>query len=109
MAIDEEFTNFIRTLAEKSGEVIRPYFDNPGLILETKEDQTIVTQADRDAEGLMRELIRKTYPDHGIIGEEFGAENVCAEFVWVLDTRLPIVWHVDRPTPSTKTDLGRDP
>jgi myo-inositol-1(or 4)-monophosphatase len=85
MAIEEEFTKFIRTLAEKSGEVIRPYFAQAGLAVETKKDQTIVTQADREAEGLMRDLIRKRYPNHGILGEEFGADNVSAEFVWVLD------------------------
>ena len=33
----------------------------------------------------MREMIRKMYPDHGILGEEFGSENVTAEFVWTLD------------------------
>ncbi|MGH7834715.1 MAG: histidinol-phosphatase, partial [Candidatus Binatia bacterium] len=80
-----EFTEFICTLAEKSGEVIRPYFAKAGLAVENKEDQTIVTQADREAEAVMRELIRKTYPRHGILGEEFGAENTSAEFVWVLD------------------------
>jgi histidinol-phosphatase len=83
--MEKKFVDFIQKLADASGEVIRPYFNNPGLVLENKEDQTIVTQADRDAEGLMRELIRKTYPDHGILGEEFGAENLAAEFVWVLD------------------------
>jgi myo-inositol-1(or 4)-monophosphatase len=81
----KEFTDFIRTLAEKSGEVIRPYFARAGLAVECKKDQTIVTQADREAEELMRDLIRKRYPNHGILGEEFGADNVSAEFVWVLD------------------------
>jgi histidinol phosphatase-like enzyme (inositol monophosphatase family) len=33
----------------------------------------------------MRDLIRKTYPQHGILGEEFGPENDSAEFVWILD------------------------
>jgi myo-inositol-1(or 4)-monophosphatase len=33
----------------------------------------------------MRDLIRKAYPDHGILGEEFGPENTSAEFVWTLD------------------------
>ena len=27
----------------------------------------------------------QTYPDHGIVGEEYGAERADAEFVWVLD------------------------
>ncbi len=33
----------------------------------------------------MRTLIRRTFPDHGIIGEEFGKERADAEYVWVLD------------------------
>jgi len=81
----KEFTEFIRLLAEKSGEVIRPYFAKASFAVEIKEDQTPVTQADREAEAVMRELIRKAYPHHGILGEEFGPENASAEFVWVLD------------------------
>ena len=30
-------------------------------------------------------MIRRTFPDHGIIGEEFGNERTDAEYVWVLD------------------------
>ena len=81
----KEFTDFIYTLAEKSGEVIRPYFGKADLAVELKEDQTLVTQADRQAEAVMRDLIRKRYPEHGILGEEFGLENLSAEFVWSLD------------------------
>ena len=33
----------------------------------------------------MRALIRKTFPDHGVLGEEFGSEGTDAEYVWVLD------------------------
>ena len=33
----------------------------------------------------MRALIRQSFPKHGIIGEEFGAERGDAEYVWVLD------------------------
>ncbi len=33
----------------------------------------------------MRALIRKTFPDHGIIGEEYGDERTDAEYVWALD------------------------
>jgi histidinol phosphatase-like enzyme (inositol monophosphatase family) len=80
-----EFVKFICSLAEKSGKVIKPYFSNPGLVVEMKEDQTVVTQADREAEAVMRNLIHKVYPDHGILGEEFGPENASAEFIWTLD------------------------
>jgi myo-inositol-1(or 4)-monophosphatase len=80
-----EFARFIYSLAEKSGEVIKQHYLAKNLDVEIKNDSTPVTQADREAEALMRELIRKTYPEHGIIGEEFGEENLSAEFVWTLD------------------------
>src|SRR4029077_7694948 len=44
-----------------------------------------VTAADHAAETAMRALIRCTFPDHGIIGEELGAERTDSEYVWVLD------------------------
>ena len=72
-------------LAEKSGDFIRPFFASADLVVETKGDATPVTIADRGAEELMRAMIRKKFPDHGVIGEEFGSDRPDAEFVWVLD------------------------
>lgn len=86
MALDA-YRDFVVELAERSAELIRPYFgaDAETLGLELKADETIVTRADREAEALLRELIGKRYPEHGILGEEYGAERAEAEFVWVLD------------------------
>jgi histidinol phosphatase-like enzyme (inositol monophosphatase family) len=72
-------------LANLSGEFIRPHFGRTGLEVEIKKDQSPVTVADKGAEELIRKLIKGKYPDHGIIGEEFGSERADAEFVWVLD------------------------
>ncbi|MGQ2991059.1 MAG: histidinol-phosphatase [Brevundimonas sp.] len=44
-----------------------------------------VTQADREAEAAIRRLIADRYPDHGVIGEEYGEDRPDAEHVWVLD------------------------
>ena len=44
-----------------------------------------VTEADRGAEAAMRRLIEARFPDHGVVGEEYGADRPDAEFVWVLD------------------------
>lgn len=44
-----------------------------------------VTEADREAERAIRALIRETYPDHGIVGEEFGREDADNSHVWVID------------------------
>jgi len=71
-------------LADAAGEEIRPYFRKP-LAVEDKADLTPVTAADRAAEAVMRGLIEAHFPEHGIIGEEFGRVREDAEFVWVLD------------------------
>ena len=44
-----------------------------------------VTEADKGAERAIRALISQRYPDHGVIGEEYGEDRPNAEFVWVLD------------------------
>ena len=44
-----------------------------------------MTAADRAAEKEMRSLIEARFPEHGIVGEEFGRVREDAEFVWVLD------------------------
>jgi myo-inositol-1(or 4)-monophosphatase len=73
-------------LATASGETIVPFF-RTSLVVDNKKRDTFdpVTAADRAAETAMRTLIRQNFPDHGIIGEEYGAERADAEFVWVLD------------------------
>ncbi|RKX33230.1 MAG: histidinol-phosphatase [Verrucomicrobia bacterium] len=79
------FESFAVELADAAGEIIRPLFGDPSLKVDTKSDATPVTEADRNAEIRIREMIRARYPDHGIQGEEFGMENDDAEFVWVID------------------------
>jgi len=82
-----DFAAFVDQLATASGEIIRPFFrtalgvDNKGAAGHFDP----VTAADRAAEGAMRALIKKHFPAHGVIGEEFGNERTDAEYVWVLD------------------------
>src|SRR6202011_867262 len=78
---------FLDRLATVSGEAILPYF-RTSLSVEDKSRGTgfdPVTVADRAAELAMRALIRENFPGHGIVGEEFGAEQPDAEYVWFLD------------------------
>jgi myo-inositol-1(or 4)-monophosphatase len=44
-----------------------------------------VTEADREAERVMREMIRARYPDHGVSGEEYGDEPGSGRWSWSLD------------------------
>lgn len=80
-----EFGEFITLLAQESARQIKPHFASLTLEVEEKQDGSPVTLADRNSEEVMRNLIKKRYPNHGIIGEEFGSEKADAEYVWVLD------------------------
>lgn len=51
----------------------------------SKADDSPVTIADRETEQVIREEILKRYPDHGIIGEEYGRTNEDSNIQWVLD------------------------
>lgn len=53
--------------------------------IDYKTDNSPVTIADREAELSIRDNIKNHFPDHGIIGEEFGKENDDRDIVWVLD------------------------
>ncbi|WP_407520640.1 histidinol-phosphatase [Methylobacterium oryzisoli] len=83
-----DFARFVDELAALSGQAILPFFRAAF----TTEDKSTgqapfdpVTEADRAGEAAMRQLIRRTFPSHGILGEEFGSEQEDAEYVWVLD------------------------
>jgi len=70
--------------ADLAGAAIRPLFRS-ALLVEAKGDASPVTEADRGAERAMSGLLRERFPEHGILGEEFGAEREGAEWLWVLD------------------------
>ena len=86
----EDYCAFAEELAAAAGRVALEYFRRP-LKVDDKaagvpgKEFDPVTEADRAAERLMREMIAARYPDHGIAGEEFADTNAGAELVWVLD------------------------
>ena len=82
-----DFAAFVDQLATVSGDTILPFF-RTSLGVENKGGVGSfdpVTAADRSAEAAMRTLIRQSFPEHGIVGEEYGSERADAEYVWVLD------------------------
>jgi inositol-phosphate phosphatase / L-galactose 1-phosphate phosphatase / histidinol-phosphatase len=82
-----DFAAFVEQLADVAADTIMPFF-RTALRAEDKNAGGMfdpVTEADRAAETAMRRLIQATFPHHGIIGEEFGAVQSEAEYVWVLD------------------------
>lgn len=82
-----EYELFAIELAREAARVSLPYFR--GAYEETDKGGPgafdPVTEADREAEAAIRRLIAARYPDHGVIGEEYGEDRPEAEHVWVLD------------------------
>jgi myo-inositol-1(or 4)-monophosphatase len=70
--------------ADAAAEAVRPYF-RVGLAADDKSDDSPVTLADRAAEQAMRAVLAERFPEHGIIGEEFGVTGEAGGLRWVLD------------------------
>lgn len=82
-----EFVAFAHTLADSAGKAILPHFRKT-IAVDNKADAASfdpVTAADRNAELEMARLIAESFPDHGLIGEEFGTRGAGARYRWVLD------------------------
>ena len=67
-----------------AGEIPRAYFRSDGLAVESKEDASPVTEADRAAEEVIRDCLFGDTPELGVLGEEFGAEGSERDR-WIVD------------------------
>jgi histidinol phosphatase-like enzyme (inositol monophosphatase family) len=77
---------FMRRVAEAAAAETLPRFRGQGAVsnkLSAGFDP--VTEADQRAEQAIRAVIREQYPDHGMLGEEFGSENAASSHIWVID------------------------
>jgi histidinol-phosphatase len=55
------------------------------LTIETKPDRTFVTQADKAIEEMIRGRLAEAFPDHGVVGEEYGIAAAGASVRWYVD------------------------
>lgn len=83
-AVPNDLIELAQRAANLSRPILRRYF-RAGLDIVRKGDESPVTQADRQAETAIRQLLNREAPEHGIIGEEHGTERADADYVWVLD------------------------
>ncbi len=72
-----------RDAAAAAAEVIRRHYSN-GVAVEYKADATPVTEADREAETVIKQVLRSAYPDHAFFGEEHGREGH-GDYLWLID------------------------
>ncbi len=78
--------SFILELSAEAAAVTLPLFRGEhGVENKSAHGFDPVTEADRGAEAAIRAAIQNRFPEHGVIGEEYGEDRPEAEFVWVLD------------------------
>ncbi|WP_440223770.1 inositol monophosphatase family protein [Dokdonella sp. MW10] len=88
MALDRAFLARALAAAHAAADAaapgIRARYRERDFSIETKADATPVTEADREAEGAIKRVLREAFPDHAFLGEEEGREGD-GEFLWLID------------------------
>lgn len=82
----EPMVNIALRAARRAGQIIVRALDRADLLkVENKGTHDYVSEIDRQAEAVIVDTIRKAYPDHAVLGEEFGQHGDDSEFVWIID------------------------
>jgi histidinol-phosphatase len=84
---DTELRNWLAVgfaACDEADVVARGHFRRD-LQITTKPDRTFVTQADTEVERRIRERLADEFPDHGLVGEEYGTEAGDASVRWYID------------------------
>jgi len=79
-----DLLNAAENIANSVSDVTMRHF-RTGFDVESKADESPVTIADKSTEAALRKAINERFPDHGILGEEYGAENLDRDYVWIID------------------------
>ena len=79
-----DLLSFALDIAWQAGRLTLGHFQTR-MDVERKADNTPLTIADKEAEQLMRRMIQTRFPDHAIVGEEFGNIESDSPYTWILD------------------------
>lgn len=75
---------FALDAAWRAGRLTLGYYQTK-IGIERKADHSPVTRADKEAEQMLRAMIERYYPDHGIVGEEYGRKESRDGHYWTVD------------------------
>ncbi|MDQ1374235.1 MAG: histidinol-phosphatase [Actinomycetota bacterium] len=83
MSIDD--LDLALQLADMAEVVTMESFRRHDLVVDSKPDMSLVSEADRGAEQILRDHLRNVRPDDGILGEEHGTVEGTSGVRWVID------------------------
>jgi len=81
------YLDFAIGMAMNSGEIAMKCFRKNAIVSIKKEGdyESIVTETDKEIEKFITSEIKKTYPNHKTLGEEYGGAKEKENFLWVID------------------------
>jgi myo-inositol-1(or 4)-monophosphatase len=79
-----EYLDIAVRAARTAGDYLSKRFHN-SLRIEKKGEIDLVTDADRESEKLIKEIILNEFPDHRLLAEEGEQANTGSEYFWVVD------------------------
>ncbi|MCL2144375.1 MAG: inositol monophosphatase [Endomicrobia bacterium] len=79
-----KYTKTALAAAEAGAEVLLRYY-NKNLNIEYKGEIDPVSQADKNAQKAIINIIKSVFPEHGILAEEDGVNEIRKDFCWILD------------------------
>lgn len=79
-----EILPFAQETAHRAGDILMDYYGKSHQI-EYKSPGDVVTEADKASERFVTQQIQEAYPDHAILGEEFGLSSANSSFCWAID------------------------
>jgi len=82
--LSRELAEFAHALLDETDVLALRHFE-AGVTATRKADRTLVTAADTEVERTIRERITDRYPEHGLIGEEYGTDAADAATSWIID------------------------
>lgn len=80
----QDLAAFAHDLLDETDAIALRHFE-AGVEATRKADRTFVTDADTEVERHIRERIADRFPDHGLMGEEFGSQAADAPTTWIID------------------------
>jgi myo-inositol-1(or 4)-monophosphatase len=79
------YLDFAKDLSFQAGKISLEYYQKD-VATDYKKDNSPVTAADRAVEQYIRGRIEKSYPGHGILGEEYGVQSRAESSIrWIID------------------------
>lgn len=85
MKLSDELAFALR-LAEIADALTLPFYERRAFTVDRKPDRSEVTEADRQTEAALRNMVAESFPTHGFLGEENGVSgNLASPWRWIVD------------------------